>query len=510
MHRSFQLRARLHGVRQIRILPTLRATGAVILLTLTLCVAPGKGAALGNCEAAGNCAARGKGPDSVADIAGPLQEAVVNISTSQKVKETQSVPPSDAPKGAPYEEFFDDFFHQQEQGGMQRISSLGSGFVIDPSGLIATNHHVIEGADEIVVNFNDGTRLMVAEVVGKDPTTDIALLRVRPKKPLAAVSFGDSGRMRVGDWVMAIGNPFGLGGSLTVGVISATRRDISAGPYDEYLQTDAAINRGNSGGPLFDMNGQVIGINTAIISPTGSSIGIGFAVPSNTVVHVIDQLRKYGETRRGWIGARFQTVNEEFAESLGMAEAKGALVANVTPNGPAAASGIEPGDVILVFDGHDISGIRQVPRVVAQTEIGKDVDVLILRKGEQRTVRMKVGRLDERPDAQTRPPEAGGQKAQPLQGLSVATLSDALRARYRIARKVEGVVITAVEPDSEAARKSLEPGAVIVEATHEKIGTPEALLKRFTALKALSRKTALLLIAGRDGEMKFVALPLGD
>jgi serine protease Do len=454
-------------------------------------------------------AARAKGPDSVAEIAGPLQEAVVNISTTQKTKESQSVPSPDAPKGSPFEEYFDDFFGHQDQGGVQRVSSLGSGFVIDSSGLIATNNHVVEGADEIIVNFNDGSKLTVTEIVGKDAKTDIAVLRVKPKKPLASVTFGDSGKMRVGDWVMAIGNPFGLGGSLTVGVISATRRDINAGPYDEFLQTDAAINRGNSGGPLFNMNGDVIGINTAIISPTGGSIGIGFAVPSNTAVHVIDQIRKYGETRRGWLGVRIQTVNEEFAESLGMSDAKGALVANVTPNGPAAAAGVELGDVVLSFDGQEVGAIRQLPRLVAQAEIGKEVELAILRKGEKRSMKVTVGRLEEAQEPQPKPAEPSQSKKQSL-GLSVAPMSDALRARYKIHKKIDGVVITGVEADSAAAQKNLAPGVVIVEATHEKVRSPEEFIARIGELKSLNRKTILLLVAGDDGEMKFVALPLAD
>jgi serine protease Do len=454
--------------------------------------------------------ARAKGPESVADVAGPLQEAVVNISTSQKVKESQAVPPPDAPKGSPFEEFFDDFFNRQDQGGVQRVNSLGSGFVIDSAGLIVTNNHVIEGADEIVINFNDGSKLTVTEVVGKDSKTDLALLRVKPKKPLTAVNFGDSGKLRVGDWVMAIGNPFGLGGSLTVGVISATRRDINAGPYDEFLQTDAAINRGNSGGPLFNMNGEVIGINTAIISPTGGSIGIGFAVPSNTALHVIDQIKKYGETRRGWLGVRIQTVNDEFAESLGMSEAKGALVANVTPNGPAAAAGVELGDVILNFDGQEVTALRQLPRLVAQAEIGREVEVVVLRNGQKRNLKVTVGRLEEGPEPQPKPSEADQQKRQPMLGLAVSALTDALRAKYKISKKLQGVVITAVEPDSPAGEKNIEPGAVIVEVTHEKVRTPEDVLARFTELKSLNRKTVLLLVANPDGDMKFVALPLAD
>src|SRR5262245_54078610 len=273
------------------------------------------------------------GPTSVAPVAEKLIDAVVNISTSQTMKGPEGVPLPRVPKGAPFEEFFEDFFNRR--GGRspadRKVSSLGSGFVIDgKEGLVVTNNHVIDGADEIIVNFHDGSKLKVDKVLGKDTKTDLALLKVSPKKPLPSVAFGGSTKMRVGDWVMAIGNPFGLGGSVTVGIISAKQRDINSGPYDDFLQTDAAINKGNSGGPLFNMDGEVIGVNTAIISPTGGSIGIGFAVPSDTAVAVIDQLRQFGETRRGWLGVKIQSITDELADTLGVQDNTGALVASVT------------------------------------------------------------------------------------------------------------------------------------------------------------------------------------
>ena len=341
-----------------------------------------------------------RGPDSVADVAEGLQDSVVNISTTQTLKGSKDGASGPGPKGSPFEEFFDDFFDDEDKEGLPRkVSSLGSGFVIDPSGLIVTNNHVIEGADEIIINFTDGTKLKVTKILGHDPKTDLALLKVEPKKPLHAATFGDSGKMRVGDWVMAIGNPFGLGGSVTVGIISATKRDINAGPYDDFLQTDAAINRGNSGGPLFNMDGQVIGVNTAIISPTGGSIGIGFAVPSNSAVQVVDQLKQYGETRRGWLGVHVQNVTDEIAESLGLQEPKGALVATVSPDSPAAAAGIQPSDVILSFDGQPIENMRSLPRAVAATPIGKSVPVEVLRKGQTVDINVTVGRLPESEEA---------------------------------------------------------------------------------------------------------------
>jgi serine protease Do len=309
------------------------------------------------------------GPTSVAPLAKRLSDAVVNIATSQTVKGPQGVPLPRVPKGAPFEDFFDDFFNKR--GGIphsdRRISSLGSGFVIDgKKGLIVTNNHVIEGAEEIDVNFHDGTSLTVDKIVGRDTKSDLALLKVTPKKPLAEVKFGSSSAIEVGDWVMAIGNPFGLGGSVSLGIISAKSRDINSGPYDDYLQTDAAINKGNSGGPLFNMDGEVVGVNTAIISPTGGSIGIGFAVPSDTAARVIEQLKEYGEVRRGWLGVKIQSVTDDVAAALGVPSAKGALVSAVTPFGPAAKAGMVPGDVILEFDGKEVSNVRGLPRIVAE------------------------------------------------------------------------------------------------------------------------------------------------
>ncbi len=456
-----------------------------------------------------------RGPDSVADIAEGLQDSVVNISTTQTLKGTKDeTTTGPGPKGSPFEEFFDDFFDDQDKEGLPRkVSSLGSGFVIDPSGLIVTNNHVIEGADEILINFTDGTKLKVTKILGHDPKTDLALLKVEPKKPLHAVTFGDFSKMRVGDWVMAIGNPFGLGGSVTVGIISATKRDINAGPYDDFLQTDAAINRGNSGGPLFNMDGQVIGVNTAIISPSGGSIGIGFAVPSNSATQVIDQLKQYGETRRGWLGVHVQNVTDEIAESLGLQEPKGALVATVSPDSPAAAAGIEPSDVILSFDGQAIDNMRNLPRAVAATPIGKSVAVELLRKGQTMEVNVTVGQLpasEEAADDAT-PDDSGDQGAAPEQeellGLSLAPLTDELRSQYGIGQTIEGVIITEVKPDSPAAQKDVKPGDVIVEVTQEKVKLPSDVLARLEAVKKSGRRTVLLLLSDAKGELRFVAVP---
>ncbi len=438
----------------------------------------------------------------------------MNISTTQRLKDSREVPMPEVPQGSPFEEFFQDFFDKEDRGGGQRANSLGSGFVIDPSGLVVTNNHVIEGADEITVIFTDGSKLKVTEVVGRDPKTDIALLRVKPKDPLPSVKFGDSNKMRVGDWVMAIGNPFGLGGTVTVGVISATRRDIQSGLYDEFIQTDAAINRGNSGGPLFDMDGEVIGVNTAIISPTGGSIGIGFAVPSNTASHVITQLQQFGETRRGWLGVRIQTVTDEIAESVGLNGAEGALVASVTEGGPAADAGLQVGDIILTFDGQGVGIMRQLPKIVAQTTIDKAVDVVVLRKGERKTFKIKVGRLEEA--AEPPPEEAKPEKSEPAPtprkksslGLTYSEMNDELRNLYRIDRSVSGVVITEIDPDGPAAEKEVKAGDVIVEVTHEKVQSPADIDARLEALRKLNRKNALLTLADSNGELSFVAVAI--
>ena len=460
-----------------------------------------------------------RGPESVADVAEGLQDSVVNISTTQTIKGAAEggTPNGSGPKGSPFEEFFDDFFDEEDKDGLPRkVSSLGSGFVIDASGLVVTNNHVIEGADEIIVNFIDGTKLKVVKILGHDPKTDLALLKVEPKKPLKAVNFGDSTTMRVGDWVMAIGNPFGLGGSVTVGIISATKRDINAGPYDDFLQTDAAINRGNSGGPLFNMDGQVIGVNTAIISPTGGSIGIGFAVPSNTAVQVLDQLKQYGETRRGWLGVHVQNVTEEVATSLGLQEPMGALVAKVSPDSPADAAGIEPSDVILKFDGQPIENMRSLPHAVAATPIGKSVSVELLRKGKSMDFTITVGRLPEGEDVEDaieaeteteEQPPAPETERDDLLGLSISPLTDELRDRYNIGKAIEGVVITAVEPNSPAAQKNIKPGDVIIEVTQERVKQPQDVKSRLLAVKKSGRRSVLLLLSDAKGELRFVAVP---
>jgi len=464
--------------------------------------------------------AEAKGPESVADLAEGLLEAVVNISTSQTVKGTEgqgAVPMPQLPEGSPFQDFFDDFFkdRQGEGQGSQKVQSLGSGFVVDAEqGIVITNNHVIADADEIEVNFSDGSKLK-AELIGKDTKTDIAVLKVDPKlKNLKAVKFGDSDKIRIGDWVMAIGNPFGLGGTVTVGIVSARNRDINSGPYDDFIQTDAAINRGNSGGPLFNMDGEVVGINTAIISPSGGSIGIGFSIPSKLAASVVEQLRQFGETRRGWLGVRIQPVTDEIAESLGMKTAKGALVAGVIKGGPVDNGVVLPGDVIIKFDGKDVNDMRDLPRVVADSPVGKAVDVVIIRKGVEQTVQVTLGRLEDGEKlAETeegKPEEGAGQgeavSTATVLGMTIAELDDDARTNFGISADVSGVVITEVAKDSAAAERGIVAGEVITEIAQESVSSPQQVLDRINALKEQGRKNALLMLASKTGELRFVTI----
>src|SRR6266446_5526719 len=462
-------------------------------------------------------AAAARGPDTIADVSEKVIDAVVNVSTSQKV-EARNSPMPQLPNDPQLDELFRDFFNRRGQGdpqnrerGPRRVNSLGSGFIIDPSGIVVTNNHVISEADEITVILNDGARLK-AEIIGRDQKTDLALLRVKPDKPLKAVTFGDSDKLRLGEWVIAIGNPFSLGGTVTAGIVSARNRDINSGPYDNYIQTDAAINRGNSGGPLFNLDGDVIGINTAIISPSGGSIGIGFAVPSKTVVPVIDQLKQFGETRRGWLGVRIQQVTDEIAESLNIKPPRGALVAGVDDKGPAKPAGIEPGDVIVKFDGKDIKEMRDLPRVVADTPVGKQTPVVVIRKGKEETKTVTLGRLEDGEKLAAADPKNEGMPDKSVVkktlGLELANMSDDLRKRYKIKDTVKGVIITGVDANSPAADKRLAPGDVIVGIAQEAVASADELQAKIDKLKKDGRKSALLLVAGADGELRFVALSL--
>ncbi|MFP4239688.1 MAG: Do family serine endopeptidase [Rhodosalinus sp.] len=443
-------------------------------------------------------------PESFVDLADQVSPAVVNITTSTTVAGPDG--PGIVPEGSPFEDFFREF--QDRNGPMppRRSSALGSGFVISEDGFIVTNNHVIERADEILVEFFEGFELK-AEVVGTDPNTDIALLKVEPEEPLQFVSFGDSDAARVGEWVMAMGNPLGQGFSVSAGIVSARNRALS-GTYDDYIQTDAAINRGNSGGPLFNMQGEVIGVNTAILSPDGGSIGIGFAMAANVVTGVVDQLKEFGETRRGWLGVRIQDVTPDLAEGIdGLDEARGALVTDV-PEGPAREAGMESGDVILAFDGNEIEDTRQLVRIVGNAPVGTTVRLRVLRDGKTQTLAVTLGR---RETAEGAVPAAqpGGEPAEPetleVLGLTVSPITDELRGELELDDRARGLVVTDVDPASEAYEKDLRAGDVIAEAGQEPLDEPAELETRIEETRDAGRRSLLLLVR-RAGEPRFVAL----
>jgi serine protease Do len=481
---------------------------------------------------AANAQARSNAPDSFADLAQRLLPAVVNISTTQNIPDRQGPgqgpgqgqgpgarPGPEIPQfppGSPFEDFFRDFFDRQGRepnAPPRRATSLGSGFIFDAGGLVVTNNHVIQDADEINVILHDDTNLK-AEVVGRDSKTDLALLRVKTDKKLTAVPFGNSDEMRVGDWVVAIGNPFGLGGTVTAGIISARARDINAGPYDDFLQTDASINRGNSGGPMFNLKGEVIGINTAIFSPSGGSVGIGFAIPSTLAKSVVAQLRDYGRTRRGWLGVRIQGVTPEIAESLGLRGSNGALVASITPGGPAAEAGIQAGDVVLSFDNKEINEMRRLPRIVAETNIDQRVPVKLWRRGEEKTLQVKVGELEaaeEQGLLAAAPEETVPRTSAPTVdalGMKLSGITTELRQQFELNENLKGVLVTEVAGNSPAAEKGLRPGDVIVEVGQEEVRSPEDVTKKIKAAKDGGRKSILLLV-DRQGDLRFVALGIG-
>ncbi len=453
-------------------------------------------------------------PESFADLAEKLLPAVVNISSSQVVRTTQRQEIPQAPPGSPFEDFFKEFFDRnQREGAPRRAASLGSGFIIDKSGFIVTNNHVIAEADEITVILHDDSR-HPATVIGRDPKTDLALLKIETDLELPHVNWGDSTKARVGDWVVAIGNPFGLGGTVTAGIISARQRDINQGPYDSFIQTDASINRGNSGGPMFNMDGRVIGVNTAIFSPTGGSVGVGFSIPASIAERVVNQLREFGRTKRGWLGVRIQTVTDEIAESLGLDEPAGALVADVTKDGPAQQGQIEAGDVILEFDGKAVEEMRDLPRIVAETEIGKPVEVDVWRKGKRRVVKVVVGELEEeRPVLASTGPRGDAIEPEEAEieslGVAVTAITDEMREQFNVPEDVKGVLITGVTADSGAAEKGLRPGDVIVEVNQEEVSSPGQIAAKVSEAVDNDRRSVLLLV-NRNGDLRFVAVRVGS
>ncbi|GHF61403.1 DegQ family serine endoprotease [Seohaeicola zhoushanensis] len=451
-------------------------------------------------------------PDSLAPLAEQISPSVVNITTSTLV-EGRTGPQGIVPEGSPFEDFFRDFQNRNNPNGEaprpRRSSALGSGFVISEDGFVVTNNHVIEGADEIEVEFFSGKKFP-AKVVGTDKNTDIALLKVEADAPLPFVSFGDSDSARVGDWVMAMGNPLGQGFSVSVGIVSARNRALS-GSYDDFIQTDAAINRGNSGGPLFNMDGQVIGVNTAILSPNGGSIGIGFSMASNVVSKVVSQLREFGETRRGWLGVRIQDVTADVAEAMGLEKAAGALITDV-PEGPAKEAGMLSGDVIVSFDGVDVADTRGLVRQVGNTQVGKAVRVVVWREGKTQTLTVTLGRREdaERTDAPSDEPGAAPDVTEKsVLGLTLSVLTDDKRSELNLADDAEGLIVTAVDESSEAFEKGLRTGDLITEAGQQKLTKLADLDARIAEATEAGRKSLLLLVR-RAGEPRFVALSLEE
>ncbi len=453
-------------------------------------------------------AARGA-PDSFADLAERLSPAVVNITTTTTVmRRSQGMTPQ-VPQGSPFEDLFRDFLDRgNPQDRPRSTTALGSGFIISADGYIVTNNHVIDGADEIVIDFFDG-RELDAKLIGTDPKTDIALLKVEADEPLPFVSFGDSDVSRVGDWVLAIGNPLGQGFSVSAGIISARNRSLR-GTYDDYIQTDAAINRGNSGGPLFNMEGNVIGVNTAIISPNGGSIGLGFSMSSNVVSRVVDQLQDFGETRRGWLGVRIQDVDPDMAEALGLEKVAGAMVSSV-PEGPAMEAGMLAGDVILSFDGKEVEDTRELVRMVADTDVGKAVRVVVFREGKTVTLKVVLGRRENAEQAEILPASTQPDVQKPEEGLGMtfSGLTDEIRQQLQLKDTATGVAVLNVEEGTDAFDKGIRAGDVIAEVGQQKVESPADVTAAFDAAREAGRKSVLLLVR-RDGEPRFVGLSLDE
>jgi len=458
-------------------------------------------------------------PDSFADLAENLLPAVVNVNTTQTIKINRRT----MPQIPGMEDFFRRFGNEndrrnrreegKEKNGEERPltrqrQSLGSGFIIDPSGIIITNNHVIDKADEVMIKMHDG-REFKAKVLGKDSKLDLAVLKVEADAPLPYVKFGDDRKSRIGDWVLAIGNPYSLGGTITAGIISARNRDIQSGPYDKYIQTDASINRGNSGGPMFNMSGEVIGINTAIFSPSGGNIGIGFAIPSNQAQHVIAQLREFGRTKRGRIGISFQAVTDDIAESLGMEEGQGALVTSVLEDGPAEKAGLQVDDIIVEFEGRVIKERNELPIWVANTAIGKKVKLVVLRKGKRKTLTLIIDELPENEEAidgKVMPDEdQADQDVKEILGMGLESITEKARKALKLDDDVEGVLVVSVERNSPAGEKGLRRGDVIVAITQEAVNTVDGALARIEELRDKGRKSILLKII-RRGNVAFVTV----
>jgi serine protease Do len=455
-------------------------------------------------------------PESFADLAAKVTPAVVNISSTHVVAQPDGPGqmPLPFPPGSPFEEFFKPFMEQQRQQMQPRkVTSLGSGFIIDPTGYVVTNSHVIEQAKDIEVTLTDGSE-HPAKLIGTDPKTDLALLKVESKRPLPFVSFGDSDKMRIGDWVVAVGNPFGLGGSVSAGIISARGRDIHEGPYDDFLQLDAAINQGNSGGPTFSTDGSVIGINTAIVSPTGGSVGIGFAIPSNMAKPIIAELKEQGHIERGWLGVAIQELTPDLTQGLNLPSDKGALISSVQAGSPAAKAGLKTGDVVLSFGDRPIASPKELSRVVAETATGATVPVKIWRQGSEQTVAVTVAQMKEEVAAAEGAQE-GPNDGQPTSdtvvqlGATLAPVTDQTREQFGLSEGAEGVVIADLDQDSVLVDQGVRPGDVIERVNDRKVAAPGDVAKALDAVRDDKRTVAVMLIE-RDGNDRFVAVEIGQ
>ena len=442
-------------------------------------------------------------PESFADLVEKSSPAVVNITTSTKVAENV-MPRGVVPEGSPFEDLFRDFADRNPgRRGPRNTSALGSGFVVSKDGYVVTNNHVIDGADEILVEFPD-LKEYSAKVVGIDKNIDIALLKIEADKPLPFVEFGDSDLSRVGDWVMAIGNPLGQGFSVSAGIISARNRTLS-GSYDDYIQTDAAINRGNSGGPLFNMEGYVIGVNTAILSPTGGSIGIGFSMSSNVVSPVVEQLKEFGEVRRGWLGVTIGPVTEDIAETLGMDKAAGAIVSDITVGGPADQAGIEVADVIVLFDGQSVSNSGELVRLVGKAPVGSTVKVVVMRNTRRKTIDVVLGQRPQNLTAMPQPSVAP--ETQGVAGLTLSEIDETLRENEALPENTKGLFVVDVDEKSDAYAKGIRVGDIITDAGQKAINTVDELKEQISSTKAAGRNSILLLVR-RDGQPRFVVIDI--
>jgi len=444
-------------------------------------------------------------PDSFADLAEKLMPSVVNISTTQTIKTTNNPFPFQFPPGSPFEEMFKDFNQPTER----KASSLGSGFIVDKEGTVITNNHVINNAEDIVVRV--GEKEYKAKIVGADPYMDIAVLKIDSNDTFTPVKFGDSDKARVGDWVMAIGNPFGLGGTVTAGIISARNRDINLTRYDDFIQTDASINQGNSGGPLFNMDGDVVGINTAIIAPNQSgSIGIGFAIPSNAASSVIDQLVKFGETKRGWLGVRIQEVTKEIADVEKLKNTEGALVASVGEKSPAEKAGLQPGDIILKFDGQKIDTMRTLPKLVSRTEVGKTVELEIWRDKKLITKKLTLGRLESSEDfkAENKPinPKKEESEIEVLK-ITVRDVSPQDIESRKLDKKTEGVVILEIGNKSPLTGL-LQAGDIILEVQKNKVSSADDLNKQIETINKKGEQTLLLTIINNNNQRRYLGVKI--